>query len=126
MENPASNIGGLENTGIFPNIFLTFPIGRNGSNRYFSKAVKTAAQRRTQTGAQRQRGRFGKEKQRRERALTFEKKSEQAIQSLLRRGTPEGTRTPNIQNRNLTLYPLNYGRFSMLEYYNRFQFNCKD
>ena len=25
-------------------------------------------------------------------------------------GTPEGTRTPNIQNRNLTLYPLNYGR----------------
>ena len=26
------------------------------------------------------------------------------------RGTPEGTRTPNIQNRNLTLYPLNYGR----------------
>ena len=27
-------------------------------------------------------------------------------------GTPEGTRTPNIQNRNLTLYPLNYGRIS--------------
>ena len=25
-------------------------------------------------------------------------------------GTPEGTRTPNFQNRNLTLYPLNYGR----------------
>ena len=25
-------------------------------------------------------------------------------------GTAEGTRTPNIQNRNLTLYPLNYGR----------------
>ena len=22
------------------------------------------------------------------------------------RGTPEGTRTPNIQNRNLTLYPI--------------------
>ena len=28
-------------------------------------------------------------------------------------GTPEGTRTPNIQNRNLTLYPLNYGRISI-------------
>ena len=27
-------------------------------------------------------------------------------------GTPEGTRTPNFQNRNLTLYPLNYGRVS--------------
>ena len=27
-------------------------------------------------------------------------------------GTAEGTRTPNIQNRNLTLYPLNYGRIS--------------
>ena len=27
-------------------------------------------------------------------------------------GTPGGTRTPNIQNRNLTLYPLNYGRIS--------------
>lgn len=25
---------------------------------------------------------------------------------MLRRGTPEGTRTPNIQNRNLTLYPI--------------------
>ena len=31
-------------------------------------------------------------------------------------GTPEGTRTPNIQNRNLTLYPLNYGRIS-IEYF---------
>ncbi len=29
-------------------------------------------------------------------------------------GTPGGTRTPNIQNRNLTLYPLNYGRMSSL------------
>ena len=28
-------------------------------------------------------------------------------------GTPGGTRTPNIQNRNLTLYPLNYGRISL-------------
>lgn len=38
-------------------------------------------------------------------------------------GTPEGTRTPNIQNRNLTLYPLNYGRMAALlnalRYYNR-------
>ena len=32
------------------------------------------------------------------------------ITILLFPGTPEGTRTPNIQNRNLTLYPLNYGR----------------
>ncbi len=38
-----------------------------------------------QTEAQRQRVRFGKEEQRRERALTFVKKSEQTIQSLLRR-----------------------------------------
>ena len=34
-------------------------------------------------------------------------------------GTPEGTRTPNIQNRNLTLYPLNYGCFLILDYYSR-------
>ena len=40
-----------------------------------------------------QRVRFGKEEQRRERALTFTKKSEQAIQSLLRRGAGGGTRT---------------------------------
>lgn len=33
-------------------------------------------------------------------------------------GTPEGTRTPNIQNRNLTLYPLNYGRLCN-KYYSR-------
>jgi hypothetical protein len=32
--------------------------------------------------------------------MAFEKKSEQAIYRLLRLGTPEGTRTPNIQNRN--------------------------
>ena len=32
------------------------------------------------------------------------------MQRLLRRGTPEGTRTPNPQNRNLVLYPLSHGR----------------
>ena len=36
----------------------------------------------------------------------FAKKTEQAIHSLLRCGTPEGTRTPSLQNRNLTLYPI--------------------
>ena len=41
-------------------------------------------------------------------------------------GTPEGTRTPNIQNRNLTLYPLNYGRISLtLRYYSRISSACK-
>ena len=40
--------------------------------------------------------RFGKEEQRRERALTFVKKSEQAIQSLLRRGAGGGTRTHTV------------------------------
>jgi hypothetical protein len=40
--------------------------------------------------------RFGKEEQRRERALTFVKKSEQAIQSLLRRGAGGRTRTGTL------------------------------
>ena len=41
-------------------------------------------------------------------------------------GTPEGTRTPNFQNRNLTLYPLNYGRLSIdLEHCNRTLPTCK-
>ena len=43
-------------------------------------------------------------------------------------GTPEGTRTPNFQNRNLTLYPLNYGRISLsdLEHCSRNFSRCKE
>ena len=37
------------------------------------------------------------------------KKPESALRSLVR-GTPEGTRTPNPQNRNLMLYPLSHWR----------------
>ena len=40
--------------------------------------------------------RFGKEEQRHERALIFAKKSEQAIQSLLRRGAGDRTRTGTL------------------------------
>ena len=41
-------------------------------------------------------------------------------------GTPEGTRTPNIQNRNLTLYPIELrAHFRMLKQYNRKIPACK-
>ena len=55
----------------------------------FSAPQNTAAQRRHPTASPAQRVVVGKEEQRRERALTFEKKSEQAIQSLLRRGASD-------------------------------------
>ena len=43
-------------------------------------------------------------------------------------GTPEGTRTPNIQNRNLTLYPIELRTHISfaLRYYNRFFPLCKE
>ena len=43
-------------------------------------------------------------------------------------GTPGGTRTPNIQNRNLTLYPIELRTHISfaLRYYNRFFFLCKE
>ena len=43
-------------------------------------------------------------------------------------GTPEGTRTPNLQNRNLTLYPLNYGRIFVFStnYYSNLSLFCKE
>ena len=40
-------------------------------------------------------------------------------------GTPEGTRTPNIQNRNLTLYPIEL-RTHFFSYYNKSTYICKD
>ena len=42
-------------------------------------------------------------------------------------GTPEGTRTPNIQNRNLTLYPIELRTHISfaLRYYNRIFLLCK-
>ena len=52
--------------------------------------------------------RFGKEEQQRERALTFVKKSEQAIQSLLRRGADEQIRTAYLFITNEVLYRLSY------------------
>ena len=39
-------------------------------------------------------------------------------------GTPEGTRTPNIQNRNLTLYPIEL-RTLVLNYYSKSHWFCK-
>ena len=50
-----------------------------------------------------------------------------AKRTLLRRGTPEGTRTPNIQNRNLTLYPIELRTHisKRLSYYSRFAVRCK-
>lgn len=39
-------------------------------------------------------------------------------------GTPEGTRTPNPQNRNLMLYPLSYRR-PLLTYYSKDFAECK-
>ena len=53
----------------------------------------------SQTEAQRKQVRFGKEEQQRKRTLTFEKKSEQAIQSLLRLGAAIQIRTGDL---NLT------------------------
>ena len=41
--------------------------------------------------------------------IAGDKKPESALRSLVR-GTPEGTRTPNPQNRNLMLYPLSHWR----------------
>ena len=48
--------------------------------------------------------RQNEELKQREYALTL-KKSEQAIQGLLRPGTPDGIRTHDLQSRSLTLYP---------------------
>ena len=69
------------------------------------KAARKAAH---QTGAQRKRVRFGKEEQQNERALTFIKKSEQALYRLLRRGDPAGTRTPDLRLKRALLYQLSY------------------
>ena len=43
-------------------------------------------------------------------------------------GTPEGTRTPNIQNRNLTLYPIELRThlLTALRYYIRILPVCKE
>ena len=43
-------------------------------------------------------------------------------------GTAEGTRTPNIQNRNLTLYPIELRThiFWMPVHYNKFSAKCKE
>ena len=52
------------------------------------------------------------------------------ITILLFPGTPEGTRTPNIQNRNLTLYPIELRthtpRFTTLMYYSNYFPKCKE
>ena len=56
----------------------------------------------------RERVRFGTEEQRQARALTFVKKSEQAIESLLRRGASGVTRTPDLLITNQLLYRLSY------------------
>ena len=44
-------------------------------------------------------------------------------------GTPEGTRTPNIQNRNLTLYPIelrtHMATYPLPDYYSSNQIVCK-
>lgn len=53
-----------------------------------------------------------------------------SAERLLRCGTPEGTRTPNPQNRNLMRYPLRYGRIEkhachVQMYYNNLSQFCK-
>ena len=60
--------------------------------------------------------------------LAKAKKNVEAKRTLLRRGTPEGTRTPNIQNRNLTLYPIELRThiFWMPVHYNKFSAKCKE
>ena len=55
-----------------------------------------------------QRFAVGKEEQRNECALTFVKKSEQAIYSLLRRGDPAGIRTPDPLLKRQLLCRLSY------------------
>ena len=82
-----------------------------------------------QIEAQRKRVQFGKEEQRSERAPTIilkEKSSEQAIRSLLRRGTPDAIRTHDLQSRSLTLYPAELqARIFEPEYYNASRYESK-
>ena len=47
------------------------------------------------------------------------------ITILLFPGTPEGTRTPNIQNRNLTLYPIELRAHRNERQYSRVSPICK-
>ncbi len=57
------------------------------------------------------------------------KKSQNLSISRLFLGTPEGTRTPNPQNRNLMLYPLSHRcipRHWNLRYYSKFFPGCKE
>ena len=62
----------------------------------------------SQTEDQRKQVRFGKEEQQRKRTLTFEKKSEQAIQSLLRLGAAIQIRTGDLILTKDALYRLSY------------------
>ena len=62
-----------------------------------------------------QRFAVGKEEQRNECALTFVKKSEQAIYSLLRRGDPAGIRTPDPLLKRQLLCRLSYRIMSIFK-----------
>ena len=72
--------------------------------------TKTARKAAHQLRAQRSGSQLEKEEQRSERALTFEKKSEQAIRSLLRRGAGDEARTRYLHLGKVALYQMSYTR----------------
>jgi hypothetical protein len=82
----------------------------SGSKGFMTSVTKkdAAIAPKSQTEAQRKQVRFGKEEQQRKRTLTFEKKSEQAIQSLLRLGAAIQIRTGDLILTKDALYRLSY------------------
>ena len=100
----------------------TCPAVQGRLNRYFCHKGKIAARRAAPNQRPMNRVRFGSEKQQNECALTL-KKSEQAIWRLLRRGTPERSRTSDLplRRRLRTLFIRNRHRLKTIDITGFFQ-----